>query len=78
MITWLLAETILYSALSFTNMILLVLAVILLYRKIAKISNENLSPSKKIMVLHVVLLLALNITTALSLSNNVSMYSMRN
>lgn len=74
MITWLLAETILFSALSFTNTIVLVVAVIFLYSKIARISNENLSPNQRSMVLHVVLLLSLNVTTALSLQNNVSMY----
>jgi hypothetical protein len=71
MITYLLAETILFSALDFTNMIVLIVAVILLFSKVAKISNENLSPKKRLMVLHLILLLSLNATTALSLSNNV-------
>ena len=74
MIKWLIMETVLFTALGVLNTFVLITAVLMLYSKIARLSNMNLRADKLTMCIHISLLLSCNVVNFLSLVTNINMY----
>ena len=74
MIKWLIMETVLFTALGVLNTFVLITAVLMLYSKIARLSNMNLRADKLTMCIHISLLLGCNVVNFLSLVTNINMY----